>query len=137
MASGSLQLSVVTPEGSLYNEAAAFVAVPCRGGEVGILPGHTALIAELGVGILRVKKGAMGGEVSDRFGIRGGFLQVVDNQVTLLVTEAATPGAIDVEALAAERERVLEALRHPDSDEQFATLLDDRRWVESREKLAG
>ena len=131
-----LHLSVVTPEGELYDAEAAFVAIPAADGEIGVLPGHTALIAELGVGLLRVKKETLGGEVTDRFAVRGGFIQVVDNNVTLLVTEAAEPGAIDADQVAADRETVMEALKHPASDEQFQTLLDDRRWVEAREEIA-
>ena len=130
-----LHLSVVTPEGALYDAEAAFVAIPCADGEIGILPGHTALIAELGAGMLRIKKETLGGEVTDSFAIRGGFVQVVANVVTLLVTEAAKPGEVDAEVVAADRERVMEALKHPASDAEFGTLLADRRWVETRERL--
>ena len=69
--------------------------------------------------------------------VRGGFVQVLDDQVILLATEAVHPDDIDVKALKTELEAVLEKLQHPESDEQYQELLDERRWIETREKVAG
>jgi F-type H+-transporting ATPase subunit epsilon len=131
----TLKLSVVTPEGSLFSGEASFVAAPAWDGEVGILPGHAAMIAALGTGEMRIVRGTLGGEVTDRYAVRGGFLQVVDDEVTLLVTEAKTPDGRDVEVVAGELEQVLADLRHPESDEAFEKLLDDRRWLETLKKI--
>ena len=131
-----LHVSVVTPEGSLYKGDAGFVAVPAADGEVGILPGHTALVAALGTGELRIRHGSLGGDVTDRFGIRGGFLQVLDDQVTLLVTEAMRPDQVDPAAVAKEREEILAELGHPESDARYEELLEARRWSDVRSALA-
>jgi F-type H+-transporting ATPase subunit epsilon len=130
-----LKLSVVTPEGSLFSGEASFVAAPALDGEVGILPGHAAMIAALGTGEMRIVRDTLGGRVTDRYAVRGGFLQVVDNEVTLLVTEAKTPDGRDVEVVAGELEQVLADLLHPESDEEFEKLLDDRRWLETLKNL--
>jgi len=132
----SLKLSVVTPEGSLFSGEATFVAAPAWDGEVGILPGHAAMIAVLGTGEMRIVRGTLGGEVTDRYAVRGGFLQVTDDTVTLLVTEAKTPDGLDVQVVKGELEQVLESLRSPESDEAFEKLLDDRRWLETLGKLS-
>jgi len=129
---GKLSLSVVTPEGGLFEGEANFVAAPAVDGEVGILERHTALISALGTGLLRVEE-----EAGTRsFAVRGGFLQVLGNEVTLLVTEAVKPEDVDAAALAGEWKEILEALRRPESDERYAELLESRRWLEAREKLA-
>ena len=127
-----LTLSVVTPEGRLFKGDATFVAAPGAEGELGILPGHAALIAHLGTGDLRVKTE---GDKTERFAVRGGFLQVMDDTVTLLATEAVAPDALDADALSAEHAEVLEALQHPASDEEYAELLARRRWIETRQSL--
>ena len=131
----TLKLSVVTPEGSLFSGEATFVAAPAWDGEVGILPGHAAMIAALGTGELRIRRDESGREVTDRYAVRGGFLQVLDDHVTLLVTEAKTPDGVDAEVVKGDLEKILADLRHPESDELFEKLLDDRRWMETQRKL--
>ncbi|MHC4469474.1 MAG: ATP synthase F1 subunit epsilon [Planctomycetota bacterium] len=130
----AIELSVVTPEGSLFKGAASFVAVPGADGEIGILPGHAALIAQLGIGGLRI---ATEDDETERFALRGGFLQVMDDKVTLLATDAARPEDLDADALKSEHDEVLEALQHPQNDEEFQELLARRRWVEARQALVG
>jgi F-type H+-transporting ATPase subunit epsilon len=131
----ALKISVVTPEGSLFAGEALFVAAPAWDGEVGILPGHAAMIAILGTGELRVERGTLGGKVTDHYAVRGGFLQVIDNEVTLLVTEAKKPDDLDLESLDTEHADVLKELQHPPSDPRYAHLLDERRWIETRQKI--
>jgi len=130
---GTLSVRVVTPEGVLYKGDASFVAAPGSEGELGVLPSHTPLLSSLGAGVLRIDPKDGGSPV--RFAIRGGFLQVVHDTVTLLVTEALAPEQVDVAALAAERTELLKKLQHPESDEAFAALREQRRWLEARERL--
>jgi F-type H+-transporting ATPase subunit epsilon len=130
-----LKLSVVTPEGSLFSGEASFVAAPAWDGEVGILPGHAAMIAALGTGELRIERDTLGGRVTDHYAVRGGFLQVLDDEITLLVTEAKTPEGIDVEVVKGSLEQILEDLRHPEDDEAYVRLLADRRWLETQQKV--
>ena len=80
-----LQVSVISPERTLFDGEATQVVAPAYDGEVGILTGHAPMMALLGRGVLRVSEG--GGE--RRFTVEGGFLQVVDNRVRV-VTEKAT-----------------------------------------------
>ena len=78
-----LHVSVISPEGSLFEGDATSVIAPAYDGEVGILTGHAPMMTLLGRGDLLVRANA-GGE--SRFAIEGGFLQVLDNQVRI-VTE--------------------------------------------------
>lgn len=79
-----LQVSLISPEATLFEGSATGVVAPAFDGEVGILTGHAPMITALGRGLLRVHGDA--GE--QRFTIAGGFLQVVDNHVRV-VTEKA------------------------------------------------
>ncbi len=78
------KLSVISPERKLYEGPARFVVVPAHDGELGILAGHAPLMALLGDGILRV---ATETEIR-RFRVSRGFVQVVDDVVSVLSEEA-------------------------------------------------
>jgi len=131
----TLTIQVVTPEGALFEGIGSFVAVPAMNGEVGIQPQHTPLIARLGTGILRVLEEGLGEAITERFAVRGGFLQVVENEVTLLVAEAARKEDVDADALKTEREDLLAKLQNPESDESYEELLAARQWLQARENL--
>ena len=131
--SHNLSVIVVSPARPIYEGDAAWVTAPAVDGQLGIRPKHAALVAALGAGPLRI--GLDGGRVA-RYAVRGGFLKVGDNRVTILVDRAVTETDVD----AAEAERELEEtkaeLQHPKTDEEFADLLEARAWSEARIKLA-
>jgi F-type H+-transporting ATPase subunit epsilon len=77
----ALTIAVISPERTVYEGTASSVVAPAFDGEVGILPGHAAMLTLLGEGILRIGEGA-------RVRVRGGFLQVADD-VVRVVTEHA------------------------------------------------
>jgi F-type H+-transporting ATPase subunit epsilon len=81
-----LQVSVISPERTLFDGEATQVVAPAYDGEVGILTGHAPMMALLGRGVLRVAEG--GGE--RRFNVEGGFLQVVDNHVRVVTEKAVS-----------------------------------------------
>jgi F-type H+-transporting ATPase subunit epsilon len=126
-----IRCTVVSPERPLFDGTVDRLVVPGAEGELGIYPRHAPLIASLGPGVVRLHSGA----TADRFGIRGGFLHVKRNVVTLLVADAVKPADVDAGKLDAEEEAVLEALRHPRSAEEYAELLTQRRWCDVRRAL--
>ena len=77
-------LSVISPDRKLFEGPAKFVVVPGHDGEIGILHDHAPLMALLGEGALRVETEA--GTL--RFRVSGGFVQVLDNEVSVLSAKA-------------------------------------------------
>ena len=69
--------------------------------------------------------------------MRGGFLKVGDDKVTILVDSAVAEADVNPAEAQHELDETLAALRHPKTDEEFAELLDRRAWSESQLKLAG
>jgi F-type H+-transporting ATPase subunit epsilon len=130
---GEIHCTVVSPERPLYDGRVERVVVPGSEGELGILPRHAPLIGALGPGVVRLH--AKGGD--ERFGIRGGFMLVKKDVVTLLVTDAVKPADIVRAKVESERESVLEQLRHPRSQEEFEELQRSRRWCDVRLALVG
>jgi F-type H+-transporting ATPase subunit epsilon len=131
--SGVLDVVVVSPARQLYEGQAQWVTVPGADGQLGIRPMHADLVAALGAGPLRI--GLTGGQVA-RFAVKGGFLKVGSNRVTILVDRAVTETDVNVGAARQELEETLAALQHPKTDEEFAELLEQRAWSETRIKLA-
>ena len=64
-----IQCVVVTPERTWLDELVDSVVLPVYDGELGVLPGHTPLIARLGYGELRTKSN----ESVQRYFVDGGF----------------------------------------------------------------
>jgi F-type H+-transporting ATPase subunit epsilon len=77
-----MQVTVISPEASMFDGEADAVVAPAFDGQVGILPNHAPFMTLLGEGTLTVRRAG----TATRFSIRGGFMQVVDNRVRV-VTE--------------------------------------------------
>ena len=89
---GHLTLTVVTPERSVVEKVACdAVSLPGELGELGILPGHTPLVALLGVGRVAWTDGGKKTAVA----VRGGFVEVAGDAVRVLADLAADKDAVD------------------------------------------
>jgi F-type H+-transporting ATPase subunit epsilon len=85
-----LNCIVVTPERTVLDQSAEFVALTLFDGEIGIGPGHTPLIGRLGFGEMRLTQS---GRVA-RYYIEGGFVEVLDNTVSVLTQRAIPAGQL-------------------------------------------
>jgi F-type H+-transporting ATPase subunit epsilon len=82
-----MNVSVISPEKTLFQGDAESVVVPAFDGELGILRGHAPLMTLIGNGVLRIR--IPGGQSEQRFNVNGGFLQIADDNVRV-VTESAS-----------------------------------------------
>src|ERR1700758_2284638 len=94
MAPEALLLEVVTPEREVVRDSVAEIQLPGSKGELGILPGHTPLLTELGIGALSYKKGGETRYLS----IVGGLAEVLSDRVTVLADFAERAEEINLEA---------------------------------------
>ena len=78
-----MKVSVISPSQAAFEGEASEVIAPAHDGQVGILYGHAPMVTLLGTGQLVVREA--GGE--RRFLVSRGFLQVVDNEVSVLAEE--------------------------------------------------
>jgi F-type H+-transporting ATPase subunit epsilon len=91
----SLRVIVVTPEQTVLDGPASFVALPLYDGELGVAPGHAPMIGRLGYGELRI-----GHEpAAQSFYVDGGFVQVADNVVSVLTNRAVPAQKLDAGAI--------------------------------------
>jgi F-type H+-transporting ATPase subunit epsilon len=75
-----MHVSVISPAQAAFEGEASEVIAPAHDGQVGILYGHAPMVALLGTGQLVVR--SPDGE--RRFEVSRGFLQVVDNEISVL-----------------------------------------------------
>src|SRR5687767_4782785 len=95
-----LNLMIVTRERKIVETQVDEVILPGYDGELGILPGHTPLLALLKIGELRYRTG----NVVNRLVISWGFAEVLPDRVIVLAERGFLPTEID--RAAAEQERL-------------------------------
>jgi len=82
------------------------VTLPGLGGELGILPGHTALISQLQTGVLSYLKDGR----TFLLHVSGGFVEVNEDRVSVLAEIAELPEEIDAARARLAREHVEKTL---------------------------
>ena len=117
----ALHCVITSPEGLVFEGDARFVVVTAVDGEMGILPRHAPLIAALGAGEIRVE--TVDSSEKKRFFLDGGFVQVLNGEVTVLATEAE---ALESLNRTAAEERLNQLLERPPS--RNATLEERDGW---------
>lgn len=90
-----LTLEIVTPESKVYSDTIDTVVIPTADGEVGILPGHIALLTQIEHGELRVTKNG----VTQFLAVSGGFAEVEGDRVHVLAEFAIDEEKIDETAV--------------------------------------
>ncbi len=101
-----LQVSVLTPAKVVGKLAAKMVEVPGKDGILGILPAHARLVAELGIGEVKV---SVDGEPQVFF-VAGGYVEVDKDDVKLLADVAERPSDINVKRAEQAKARALDRL---------------------------
>lgn len=83
----ALQVEIVSPEEEVFSGSADFLLARTVEGEIGILPGHTPLLAQLEPYEIKVR--TPDGE--QKFAIGGGFITVKDDKVIILAEDPEAP----------------------------------------------
>ena len=96
-----LTLEVITPEKLTLRETVDEVILPGLNGELGILPGHTAMISQLKTGVLSYRTG------SDKklMHVSGGFAEALPDRVSVMADVAEKADEIDLKRAQESRSR--------------------------------
>jgi F-type H+-transporting ATPase subunit epsilon len=104
---GRLRLRVITPTRVVVETDADTVTFPGALGELGILPGHTALLTTMRIGQLAYRSGGR----EHVMAVENGFAEVAADVVTVLADVAELPAEIDIEAARADKSAAEAALK--------------------------
>src|SRR5258708_15831040 len=102
-----IPVDIMTPERLLMQTQADSVVVPATDGELGILPHHAPLLAELQPGEIRLRRG----DNVELFAVSGGFVEVEANRVSIFAETAEMAHEIDVERARQAAERAKAAMK--------------------------
>lgn len=107
-----LYLEIITTERVMAGQEVDLVEASGAAGEFGVLPGHAAFLTTLIPGEIRFMAGAK----TTFIATSGGFAEVLDNKVTLLLDAAEFREEIDIERALKARERAEAALKALSTD---------------------
>jgi F-type H+-transporting ATPase subunit epsilon len=133
-----LRVELVTPEGPVYVEDARMVVVPGKAGELGVLPRHIALIAQLKPGETRVRT------LDDEwlsFATGAGYFKIQHDRASVLVESAVAVSSINADHARQELEdaqrRLAEAEAAGEDGPDRSRAARDVADAENRLKVAG
>ena len=128
-----IHVELVTQEEKVFEEAEAdMVIIPAVEGEMGILPGHAAVLTALTFGEMVVRKGSN----EERFAVYGGVVDVRPDKVVVLADTAESSYEIDTERAEEARERARKALQDGPSSEMNREAMVSLRRAELALKVS-
>ncbi len=118
---GTVYVDIVSPQGSVFKGEVRGVKAPGVMGSFTVLHNHAPMIAafELGQLVITDSEGT-----PFVYATSGGFLEVLNNKVTVLAETAEPASAIDVERAKASEQRALERLANASPEERAKIQAD-------------
>ncbi len=114
-----LNVSVVTPERAVWTGEAQFVIARSADGDIGVLPGHAPFLGALGYARLIIQDS----DGQTYIAVHGGFIEVMDDKVTVLTQTAEPAAEIDTTLANRQREEAERAVHEQDTPENRQALL--------------
>ena len=96
----TIAFELVAPEKLIISANVEMVVIPGVEGNLGVLPGHAPLIANVRPGVVDVQEA---GVIKEQIFVAGGFCEITPTQCTLLAPEAIKLSEID-KAVAEQRQ---------------------------------
>src|SRR5262249_25101252 len=112
----TIAVDIMTPERLVMQTQADSVIIPAAEGELGILPHHAPLLAQLEPGQIRLRQG----EKLELFAVSGGFVEVEGNKLSIFAETAEMAQEIDVERARQAAERAKAEIKAARTDVDLA-----------------
>ena len=127
----ALTVRVIAPDKTVWDADAEEVILPSTTGQLGILGGHAPLLTALDTGVMRVR------ENKDWLAIAlmGGFAEVENNEVIILVNGAERGDSIDMEEAKADYAEAESRLSSVPSDDRNERLQATQAMKRARARL--
>lgn len=101
-----LKVEVTTPFGAVIEDEFDMVVLPAFRGELGILPGHTAYLTRLLMGVMRLKRG----EDTVYLAANGGVAEINNDNVLVLCETCERAEDIDLDRAESAKSRAQQTL---------------------------
>lgn len=132
----TLTVRVIAPDKTVWDSEADEVILPSTTGQLGVLTGHAPLLTALDAGVMRVRADKNWVPIA----LMGGFAEVENNEITILVNGAERGDAIDKEAARKtyeEAEKRLEQSRQSDNRQEQIQATQAYKRARARLQAAG
>jgi len=88
----TIKLSIVTPNGEIFNSDVKSVTLPGKEGEFGVLANHASLVSALTVGVIEIEKQDA---TKEAVAINWGHVKVSEDSIDVLVDGAVSLSSSD------------------------------------------
>jgi F-type H+-transporting ATPase subunit epsilon len=92
----TLTVRVISPDKTVWDATAEEVILPSTTGQLGILSGHAPMLTALDTGVMRVRTDK-NQKTWTPIALMGGFAEIEENEVTILVNGAERGDSINLE----------------------------------------
>jgi F-type H+-transporting ATPase subunit epsilon len=128
----ALTLKVITPDKTVWDDRVDEIVLPSTTGQLGVLSGHAPLLTGLDIGVMRIRPGKEWKAIA----LMGGFAEVENNEVKVLVNGAEMGEKIDKEAARVDYEQAQSRLQQVDSSEDRQQKIQaDRAFKKARARF--
>lgn len=127
----TLTVKVIAPDQTILDTVAEEVILPSSTGQLGILTDHAPLISALETGVLRFRKDKAWAAIA----LTGGFAEVEENEVTVLVRSGELGSAINPDDARKKLEAAEQALAGIKAEDKQGKIQAEQNVRTARAKI--
>lgn len=128
----ALTVKVITPDKIVWDDNAEEIILPSTTGQLGILSDHAPLLTALEVGVMRVRPDKDWKTIA----VMGGFAEVENNEIKILVNGAELGDNIDQETARTEYEKAQSRFQKVEnSDDRLEKIQAESSMKKARARL--
>ena len=124
----ALLISIIAPDRTVWDSDAEEVILPSSTGQLGILRGHAPLLTALDIGVMRVRTDKDWTPIV----LMGGFAEVENDELTILVNGAEEGSSIDKEEAQKELEEATIRFNEAESSKDRIEATQNLRKARAR-----
>nr|YP_010198795.1 ATP synthase CF1 subunit epsilon [Gracilaria tikvahiae]UAD88028.1 ATP synthase CF1 subunit epsilon [Gracilaria tikvahiae]UAD88231.1 ATP synthase CF1 subunit epsilon [Gracilaria tikvahiae] len=128
----TLNIRVIAPDRTVWDANAEEVILPSSTGQVGILKGHIPLLTAIDIGVMRVRIEKEWQPII----LLGGFAEVKDNNITILVNGAEQVSEVDIKTAQENLEKATQILNEAKNDKDKIEATQNLRKARARIQAA-
>lgn len=110
----TLKIRVIAPDKIVWDAEAEEIILPSSTGQLGILTGHIPLLTALDIGVMRVRINKEWKPII----LLGGFAEIQNNDVTILVNGAEEVSDLDLEKAKEDLEEATNTLERSETNKE-------------------
>ena len=124
----ALHISIIAPDRTVWDSNAEEVILPSSTGQIGILRGHAPLLTALDIGVMRVRTDKEWTPIV----LMGGFAEVENDELTILVNGAEEGASINKEEAQKELEEMTARFNEAETSKERIQATQNLRKARAR-----